>query len=245
MLNGLGAFQSTLSDIASYFSVPSLGGLYYPASNFTGAMAAFMKMVDLFAIGMPIYPDKYEESGGNEIGTQTLVGGMGEAKGGLDSAGVLTKIMDNVVVSPRVWKIHGYIGINVEHNSGIGTLVNNFSNGMPVWGQFLTGFVAQFGRDALNLVIKKYIKYISEARRPFKFTTSDGETVPALVVRYSIKNEADNLNWVDVDLEIEEFRFVSLSVDGQQIVIGSGSWGSFSSMVKQMARCALKKIALR
>lgn len=234
MLNGLGAFQTTMSDIASYFSVPSLGGLYH---SVTGAAAVFTKILDIFSIGMPIYPDKYEESGGNEIGTQTLVGGMDSSLGGLYSAGTLTKIMDNVVVSPRIWKIHGYMGVNIEHNKYTGIAAT--------FGGVLPNFVTQFGREGLNTVIKKYIKYISESRRPFKFTTADGETVPALIVRYSMKNEADNQNWVDVDLEIEEFRFVGLSSDGQQMVIGGGVWGSIGSMVKQLARGTMKSIFLR
>lgn len=240
MLAGLGGFATTFTNIASYFTVPTLGGLYSqtPLSGLAKVLGA---AADMFSIGMPIYPDKYEESGGNEIGTQVLVGGMDGSVGMESSTGALSKIMDNTVVNPRTWRIHGYIGVNIENDSLLGIAAGAGAVGLPV----LSHFNASFGREALNLVIRKYLKFISDARRPFKFTTSDGETVPALVQSYAIRNEANNLNWVDVDLQLQEFRFVGLSNDGQQMVIGGGSWGSVGSMVKQLARASVKTIGLR
>lgn len=236
MLANFGAFSSAMNDIASYFSVPTLGGLYKnPANAFTGFI---QKVADIFSIGIPIYPDKYEETGGNEIGQQIIVGGI-ESAADLNSVGALSKIADNVVVSPRVWKIHGYMGINIEHGSYMQTAAT--FGGVPVLSQINT----TFGRDALNMVMKKYVKYVADARRPFKFTTSEGETVPALIQSYSIKNEPDNLNWLDVDLTIQEFRFVSLTDGRQQAIINGGPWGSVMSMTKQLARAALKSVAMK
>lgn len=233
MLNGLGAFETTMSAIASYFTVPTLGGLYHSSSGFSKVLSV---AADLFSIGMPIYPDKYEEGGGTEIGTQTLVGGMDDSEGGsLDKVGALTRIMDNVVVMPRTWRIHGYMGVDIEG----GGLARTVMTG----GGTLPGIITKFGREALGLAIKSYIKYVADARRPFKFTTEDGETVPALIQSYAIKAEPDNLNWIDVDLQIQEFRFVGLTADGKNMVIGGGIWAETAGQaVKQLAKAGLKSL---
>lgn len=236
MLSSLAGFATAFSGVASYFSVPTLGGLYkVPKSVDLGPL--FTAILDLFSIGMPVYPDKYEESGGTEIGTQVLVGGMDGSDAG--AVGALTKIMDNVVVRPRSWKIHGFIGLNLE-NQGVLRVGATFG-GLP----FITSFVRQFGRELLNLGIKRYLRYVTEARRPFKFTTADGETIPALIQSYRVNEEADNLNWVDVDLDIMEFRFVGLSPEGDQVVIGSGSDVSAMSNLKQLTRATLSVVGMR
>lgn len=236
MLSALGSFAAGFSDIASYFTVPTLGGLYNTATGIKGFIS---KVTDIFSIGMPVYPDRYEESGGNEIGTQVLVGGMDSSLAMSQEVGALTKIMDNVVVNPRTWKIHGYIGVNVENSTGAG-----FLSSSSVLGP-LTSFVNSFGRDSLNLAIRKYIKYVSDSRRPFKFTTADGETIPCLIQSYVLKEEPENLNWVDVDLVLQEFLFVGLTSNGQNVVIGGDPWGSVGNTVKSLAKSALKTIGLK
>lgn len=242
--------------MASYFSVPSIGGLYTAQTDATTAGAAFMafikKVQDFFSIGLPIYPDKYEEKGGNEIGSQILVGGVGngtnnflknDAKSESSSVtGALVKVMDNVVVNPRTWNIHGYMGINVENSR-----VLQVASGLNIPSTFLNSFLAQFGRETLNSLMKKYLRYVSEARRPFKFTTAEGETLAALIKNYSLKNVPENLNWIEVDLEIQEFRFIALLSNNEQEMVGgvNGLYNSSADAAKQLSRSALKTIGIR
>lgn len=246
--------STAITNIASVFSVPSIGSLYSPnESTAAGGMtfAVFWrKMLDFFKVGIPVYPDKYEEKGGNEIGTQVLVGGVGEGNsngkmGGnttgsssSTATGALVKIMDNIVATPRSWVIHGYMGINLE-NMEFTKAITAATN--PA---FLTSFIEQFGRITLNSLIKRYLEYISEARRPFKFNTADGETVAALIKNYSVKYVAENQNWVEVDLEIQEFRFIALLSNTQQDMIGgvNSLYNGPKDTLKQLSRGAVKAI---
>jgi hypothetical protein len=87
------------------------------------------------------------------------------------------------------------------------------------------------------------LQYISEARRPFKFNTREGETVPCLIKSYNIKTVAENANFVELDLEIQEFRFLALmgSDSITQKVIGGVN--SVFSPVK-LGRTALRSLFL-
>ena len=228
-----------LQNLVSMFSVPSLGGVYKQSVL---SDPFLKKIVDFFSIGIPVYPDSYEETGGNEIGTQVLIGGVGtDASGAANVTGALTKVMDNVVVNPRTWKIHGYIGINIENStvaqtaSGLGSI------------PFLSNFIRTFGRETLNSILKRYMQYVSESRKPFKFTTADGDKIPALYKSYTIKSVPENQNWVEVDLEIQEFRFVALLDDNHQEVVGgmTSVFGSPADFAKRLARSALKTVAVK
>lgn len=255
MLAGLGVFSTEFKNMASYFSIPTIGSLYQSKANLTGSLKeefiSFVKKVqDFFSAGIPIYPDKYEERGGNEIGTQVLVGGVGNGNsntltGKEDNqdavTGALVKIMDNVVVNPRTWIIHGYMGINIENS-----IVLQTGRAMNIPNPILSSFLTTFGRETLNSLMKKYLKFVSEARRPFKFTTTDGETVPCLIKSYSLKNVAENLNWCEVDLEIQEFRFLALLSDNEQEMVGGvkGLYTSAKDAARQLSRSALKSLAM-
>lgn len=250
MLLNTGVMATTISNIASYFSVPTIGMLYTPDSS-NGFVAFFQQLNNIFNIGIPVYPDKYEERGGNQIGEQVLVGGLGEKEiepgsGGKLVVGALTKVADNIVVTPRSWIIHGYIGFKYD---GIGGFIGA---GLPAMIPVpaLSSFLQSFGRDVLNDLMKRCLRYISEARRPFKFTTADGETLPALLKSYSIRQIAENNNWVEVDLEIQEFRFIALAMDTkgnavQEAVGGvSGVYSSLSQMGTAMGRTALRVLGV-
>lgn len=228
-----------LQNVASMFSVPMLGGVY-KKSVISDAM--LQKIVDFFTQGVPVYPDSYEETGGNEIGTQVLIGGVGtDDSNAADMVGALTKVMDNVVVNPRTWKIHGYIGINIESSK-----VAQVASGMGAI-PFLSNFMRVFGRETLNSILKRYIQYISESRKPFKFTTADGDTIPALYKSYTIKSVPENQNWVEVELEIQEFRFVALLDDTHQEIVGgvNGVFGSPAGFAKRLSRSAFKTLAVK
>lgn len=262
MLASLGAFSTTVKNIASYFSVPTIGNLYYKKTGPIGSVNALeqiKRLMDLFQIGIPVYPDKYEKRGGNEIGQQVLVGGIGtDTSEGIgvntDVTGALVKVADNIVVSPRIWVIHGYTGLNLE-NGGI------VSSALGMAGQFvgtsglnlipqvagaLSTFVQKFGRETFNNVMTKALEYISSARRPFKFTTAEGETVPAIIKSYAVKKAAENLNWVELDLEIQEFRYIALTQGSEQVSAGgvNGIYASGQDAIKQCGRTLLKSIAL-
>ena len=249
MLTSNTMLSSAITNIASLFSAPSIGSLYSPDDTSQGVstLAVFWKkMMDFFQVGVPVYPDKYEEKGGNEIGTQVLVGGIGSGNSdkknnsekNKTATGALVKIMDNIVASPRSWVIHGYMGINLE----------NMETTKAVTGAttppFLTSFIEKFGRGVLNGLMKRYLEYISEARRPFKFNTASGETVPALIKNYSVKMVAENQNWVEVDLEIQEFRFIALLSDSQQEMVGgvNSMYNSPKDILHSLARGAVKSL---
>ena len=108
----------------------------------------------------------------------------------------------------------------------------------------MTTFIEKFGRGALNGLMKKYLEYISEARRPFKFYTADGENVAALIKNYSVKYLPENQNWVEVDLEIQEFRFIALLSNNQQEMIGgvNSLYNSPKDALRSLARGAVKAL---
>ena len=211
---------SNLAGVAQYFNLPTIGGLYAPLTDKNKVWTTVVQMLDMFKFGIPIYPDVYEESGGNDISEQVLVGGIGSdtaigAKPGDDVTGALVKVADNIVVNPRKWRIHGYTGYNTN------TKVGHFMNGL-IPETVLQSFTAKFGRDTLNSTLKQVIQYISEARRPFKFNTREGETVPCLIKSYNVKTVEENNNYIELDLEIQEFRFLALvgNDNGDQTVAG-------------------------
>lgn len=246
MLLNLGMFQSTVANLASYFSIPTIGALYSVPDETNNVIEFFQKLTDFFKIGIPVYPDKYEEKGENQIGEQVLVSGLGTDKpegadSGANVTGALVKVADNIVVTPRSWTIHGYIGFKMD--GMVGGMVGSMLSAIPV--PALSSFLQTFGRDTLNDLMKRCLRYISEARRPFKFYTTDGETVPSLIKSYNLKQVAENQNWVEVDLEIQEFRCIALTKDGQESVGGvKGLYSSASGFAAQMGRSALKVLAL-
>lgn len=254
MLGSSAMLASAITNIASYFAVPSIGSLYSPDETMSaGGMTLsvfFKKLLDFLQVGIPVYPDKYEEKGGNEIGTQVLVGGVGNGNSDKDTSknasksnastatGALVKIMDNIVASPRSWVIHGYMGINLENMETTKAITG------AITPPFLTTFIEKFGRGVLNGLMKKYLEYVSEARRPFKFYTADGENVAALIKNYSVKYLAENQNWVEVDLEIQEFRFIALLSDNQQEMVGgvNSMYTSAKDTLRSLARGAVKAL---
>lgn len=254
MLSSNTTLQSTITNIASYFTVPSLGSLYAPEDMLQNmnnpASLVFKKILDFLKVGIPIYPDKYEEKGGNEIGTQVLVGGVGDGNSENQASddvsktstktatGALVKIMDNIVANPRSWVIHGYMGINLENMEVTKAITGSITP------PFLTSFIEKFGRGVLNGLMKKYLEYISEARRPFKFYTASGETVASLIKSYSIRSVAENLNWVEVDLEIQEFRFIALLSNNEQEMVGgvNSMYTSAKDTLKSLARGAVTSL---
>ena len=238
-LNGLKALASSnLAGVSQYFSLPTIGRLYSPLPN-NKALAFIVQLLDMFKFGIPIYPDVYEESGGNDISEQVLVGGIGSdatgnAKPGDDITGALVKVADNIVVNPRKWRIHGYMGYNTNTSAG------HFFNGL-IGEANIQSFITKFGRDTLNNTFKQTLQYISEARRPFRFHTREGETIPSFIKSYTVKTVAENNNFVEVDLEIQEFRFLALAGDekGNQTSVG-GITSPFN--VSNLGRTALRAI---
>lgn len=242
-LSGLKALtNSNFTGVAQYFNLPTIGGLYStPKTVISNAiLKQVIQMLDMFKFGIPIYPDVYEESGGNDISEQVLVGGIGSDSAigsmpGSDVAGALVKVADNIVVNPRKWRIHGYTGFNT--NTSLGHVIDGI-----VPEATLQSFITKFGRDTLNNTLRQTLQYISEARRPFKFNTREGETVPCLIKSYNIKTVAENANFVELDLEIQEFRFLALmgSDSITQTVVG-GINSVFS--VAKLGRTALRTLS--
>ena len=254
-LSGLKAFTSSnLAGVGQYFNLPSIGGLYAPPkSNVNNKFAdnkyisAVMQMLDMFKFGIPIYPDVYEESGSNDISEQVLVGGIGSDSSkngnpGADIAGALVKVADNIVVNPRKWRIHGYTGFNL--NTKAGQAISGFSMaGIGIKPEpVLQSFITKFGRDTLNTTLKQALQYISEARRPFKFNTREGETIPCLIKSYNVKTIAENNNYIELDLEIQEFRFLALTGDEESNQTTAGGVNTIFTPIK-LGRTALRVLS--
>ena len=244
-LRGLKALTSSnLTGMAQYFNLPTIGGLYYPRKSLitNKVLSSVLAMLDIFKFGIPIYPDVYEESGGNEISEQVLVGGIGSdspfsANVGADIAGALIKVADNIVVNPRRWKIHGYTGFNTN------TKVGNFLDGI-IPESTLQSFITKFGRDTLNVTLKQTLQYISEARRPFKFNTREGETIPCLIKSYNVKFVAENSNFIELDLEIQEFRFLAISGNEKGDIVSAGGITTNALSTAKLGRTALRTLSL-
>lgn len=244
-MNGLSGLKtltsSNLTGAGQYFNLPSIGGLYLATGESNKITNKFLSVVinllDMFKFGIPIYPDSYEESGSNDISEQVLVGGIGSdspegGSSGDDITGALVKVADNIVVNPRKWRIHGYTGLNM--NTSIGHVING---SMPE--VTLQSFRNKFGTDTLNGALKQTLQYISEARRPFKFNTREGETIPCLIKSYNVKTIAENSNFVELDLEIQEFRFLALT--GEE----NGSQTSVGGVTSMYTPTQLGRTALR
>jgi hypothetical protein len=247
MANGLAGLKaltsSNLLGLGQYFNLPTIGGLYSKPFEVksTGINKKIDTMIlnlfDIFKFGIPLYPDVYEESGSNDVSEQVLIGGLGsdtqiEGLPGDDIAGALIKVADNIVVNPRKWRIHGYTGLNL--NTKIGQVINGL-----IPEATLQSFISKFGRDTLNSLFKQTLQYLSEARRPFKFNTREGETVPCLIRSYTVKTVAENNNFVELDLELQEFRFLALTESGEQKPVG-GVNSNFNA--KNLGRTALRAL---
>lgn len=248
-LDGMKAFTSSnLAGVGQYFNLPTIGGLYSPPKTQPNKFwSAVLQVLDIFKFGIPIYPDVYEEMGGNDISEQVLVGGIGSDSAenknpGADIAGALVKVADNIVVNPRKWRIHGYTGFNT--NTVAGQTVSGFSMaGIGIRPEpVLQSFIIKFGKDTLNTVFKQTLQYISEARRPFKFNTREGETIPCLIKSYSVKTSAENNNYIELDLEIQEFRFLALTGDEESNQTAVGGVNSVFSVAK-LGRTALRVLS--
>lgn len=193
---------STVQDIVSMFTLPSIGTIYKektPADDLK--MSSTIQLVmDFLKLGFPIYADTVTEQITNTIGEQVLVGGLEESK-----VGQLYKVADNIVPEPRTWIIHGYMGF------ASGNVLSRLVNSIPILGTF----IKKFGHDTLLSLIKEYIRYVSNARKPFRFYTAEGEEVPSLIKSCKFTNKAENTNYIEVDLEIREFRYLVIFKDDQ------------------------------
>lgn len=227
-------FSTTFGNLASYFTMPSIGGLYYREKpTEAGQPAGIMKVLDFFQIGIPIYADKYEEKGGNDIGQQILVSAIGSDDPGIgDTTGSLVKVADNIVVTPKSWNIHGYIGI--QDNDIFTTALRNAVPYMNV--------VSTFGRQLLLETFKRVLRYICDARKPFKFYSIDGDTIPSLIKSYSVKKAPENDNWLELDIEIQEFRYIAMTKENEQRSGGFLPGITGKSAVQKVGRTALKML---
>lgn len=223
-LTNIAATQD-IQDLVSMFTLPSIGTIYkeYTDADDYKMSTAIQIVVNFFQLGFPIYTDNVVEGISNNIGEQVLVGGMGS------ETGQLYKIADNIVPNPRSWTIHGYMGF------ANGNVLSRLMNSIPVVGSF----IRKFGRDTLLSLIKEYMRYISNARKPFRFYTAEGEEVPALIKSCKFTNKAENTNFIEVDLEIQEFRYLVL-FDPLTQVAKSGYTYDPMNTVKALSRSVAK-----
>lgn len=213
-LGGLSSLEDNISNIVSAFTNPSIGGLYSPEPE--GAISAvFSAVIDILALGIPIYAEEYQEDMSNKIGEQVLVSGTGP------SAGQLIKITDNIVPNPREFHIKGYIGFSkifMDYS-------NNIENGYLA---VAINFIRKFGLATLLAVMKVYLRNISNARRPFKFYTRDGELVPCVIKNLSFIDTVENSNFLHINATFQEFRYLSLDTVDNILAVNN----SYSDLIK-------------
>ena len=218
----LGKLKRGLVNVTSYFTLPSIGALYRDAGGTERiGLSRFLFMaIDFLKLGFPVYTDHFEEIVANNIGEQVLVAGVENSNSGGFSGndgGILHKVADNIVPDPRRWSMHGFLGYASNN-----IFADVRRTQMPLG---LGNFVDKFGRETLLSTIKEYVRFLANARKPFKFTTPEGETIPALIKDCKFSNKAENKNFIEVDLEIQEFRYLGVVKDEGQYIGGNYNYG--------------------
>ena len=218
----LGKINRGLVNVTSYFTLPSIGALYRDTddSERVGLSRFLFMAIDFLKLGFPVYTDHFEEIVANNIGEQVLVAGVENSNSGGFSgndAGILHKVADNIVPEPRKWSMHGFLGYASNN-----IFADVRRTQMPLG---LGNFVVKFGRETLLSTIKEYVRFLANARKPFKFTTPEGETIPALIKDCKFSNKAENKNFIEVDLEIQEFRYLGVVENEGQYVGGNYNYG--------------------
>ena len=236
----LGKINRGLVNVTSYFTLPSIGALYRDTSvTERVGLSKFMFMaIDFLKLGFPVYTDHFEEVVANNIGEQVLVAGVENSNNGSFSAnntGILHKVADNIVPEPRRWSMHGFLGYASNN-----IFADVRRTQMPLG---LGNFVVKFGRETLLSTIKEYVRFLANARKPFKFTTPEGETIPALIKDCKFSNKAENKNFIEVDLEIQEFRYLGVVEKEGQYVGGNYNYG-INKTAKALGRSVAKALFL-
>lgn len=217
----LGKINRGIVNVTSLFTLPSIGALYSDvnATEKVGFSKFLFFALDFLKLGFPVYTDNFEETVSNNIGEQVLVAGVENSNIGsfsANNAGILHKVADNIVPEPRKWSMHGYLGYSSN---------NIFANVTRMIPLNFGSFIDKFGRETLLSIIKEYVRFLANARKPFKFTTPEGETVPALINDCKFSNKAENKNFIEVDLEIQEFRYLGIVKEEGQFVGGNYNYG--------------------
>ena len=217
----LGKINRGIVNVTSLFTLPSIGALYsdVDATEKVGFSKFLFFALDFLKLGFPVYTDNFEEIVANNIGEQVLVAGVENSNIGsfsANNAGILHKVADNIVPEPRKWSMHGYLGYSSN---------NIFANVTRMLPLNFGSFIDKFGRETLLSIIKEYVRFLANARKPFKFTTPEGETVPALIKDCKFSNKAENKNFIEVDLEIQEFRYLGIVKEEGQFVGGNYNYG--------------------
>ena len=217
----LGKINRGIVNVTSLFTLPSIGALYSDvnATEKVGFSKFLFFALDFLKLGFPVYTDNFEETVSNNIGEQVLVAGVENSNNGsfsANNAGILHKVADNIVPEPRKWSMHGYLGYSSN---------NIFANVTRMIPLNFGSFIDKFGRETLLSIIKEYVRFLANARKPFKFTTPEGETVPALIKDCKFSNKAENKNFIEVDLEIQEFRYLGIVKEEGQFVGGNYNYG--------------------
>ena len=217
----LGKINRGIVNVTSLFTLPSIGALYsdVDATEKVGFSKFLFFALDFLKLGFPVYTDNFEETVSNNIGEQVLVAGVENSNIGsfsANNAGILHKVADNIVPEPRKWSMHGYLGYSSN---------NIFANVTRMLPLNFGSFIDKFGRETLLSIIKEYVRFLANARKPFKFTTPEGETVPALIKDCKFSNKAENKNFIEVDLEIQEFRYLGIVKKEGQFVGGNYNYG--------------------
>lgn len=236
----LGKIRHGVSNVISLFTLPSIGALYRDTSvtERVGLSKFLFMAIDFLKLGFPVYTDHFEEVVANNIGEQVLVAGVENSNSGgysANDAGILHKVADNIVPEPRKWSMHGFLGYASNN-----IFADVRRTQMPLG---LGNFVVKFGRETLLSTIKEYVRFLANARKPFKFTTPEGETIPALIKDCKFSNKAENKNFIEVDLEIQEFRFLGVVEKEEQYVGGNYNYG-INKTAKALGRSVAKALFL-
>lgn len=207
--------SSSWADITSnakaLFTLPTIG---LPTSIVSELQGGWKKILDALssvglARGIPIYSNKQQELGQNNIGDQIML------RAGELGTQVVT---DNIAPLPREWKIEGYVACpyNVRHNN-----VVNY-------------YITASNSILIVQAIKNYFRYLRTLRAPFQFITREGEIIDVLMQNYTFTDEPESEWATRIDLHLKEYIALGVGQDAYSI----SNLPSFGGIFGQSAQYA-------
>lgn len=196
----LGITQAALKEL----STPALGLpiRMTAAIEAMGSPLALLKP-SVLVTGLPIYPSAFSEKGTVQIGTQVIVTTIGGTDGTISS----TTMIDNVAPQPRRWTVEGYLA---QFSDSQGDLLMQANNSPAL--RYATAALAPVTTSVYLAAAKQYIRYLKDARCPFKFRTDTGSKETVILADYEFVSHADITNAQHVKLSLVEYVALSATL---------------------------------
>lgn len=199
-----GSSSNMVKLLKRLFTTPVLGAPDVKL-NSLGGIDQFASLFTTWA-GVPIYTEKYEETGKAELGKQMLI----RASGGIE------QVTDNFAPLPRKWVLDGYLqGVSLSFIPGVG------------------GLASSIATAALLQLQKNYIRFLRLSRVSCVFRTAEGESTYVYIEDYSFIKDPTMEHADKIHLILSEMNALNINTAGTQStsIPETGSWfGSASSI---------------